>query len=258
MISPAQRDSFWQFAGELADRAGELLRRYHALDHTEIETKPDGSPVTIADKECERHLRQWIAERYPDHGIIGEEFGKDRPDAEFVWILDPIDGTKSFIPRVPLYGLLFGLIYQGKPFLGIIDQPITRQRVIGDGTVTLYNGKPTQVSQKRTLKDALLLTTDIKNVAKYQNNERWQKLVAASGLFRTWGDCYGHMMVATGYGDIMADPVLSPWDLLPLVPVLKGAGAAVSDWQGGNAITSGNIITANPWLHEQVLAILNG
>jgi myo-inositol-1(or 4)-monophosphatase len=252
-LSEKQREEFWAFANQLADRAAGLLRDYHAQLETEIEIKADGSPVTVADKECEWHLREWIGSRYPEHGIIGEEFGNDRPDAEFVWILDPIDGTKSFIPRVPLYGLLFGLIYQGKPFLGVIDQPVTRQRVIGDGTLTLYNGRKASVGGKRELDKALLLTTDVKNVAKYQDESAWRRLVAKAGLFRTWGDCYGHLMVAAGHGDIMADPVLNPWDIIPLVPVLLGAGAAISDWHGGDALASGNIIAANPWLHAQVI-----
>jgi myo-inositol-1(or 4)-monophosphatase len=257
-ISEKQREEFWGFANQLADRGADLLRGYHARLETEIEIKADGSPVTVADKECERFLRQCIAERYPEHGIIGEEFGRDRADAEFVWTLDPIDGTKSFIPRVPLYGLLFGLLYQGKPFLGVIDQPVTRQRVVGDGSVTLYNGRRASVGGVRELEKALLLTTDVKNVEKYQDGAAWRRLVGRSGLFRTWGDCYGHLMVAAGLGDIMADPVLNPWDILPLVPILRGAGAVVSDWHGGDALVSGNIIAANPWLHEQVLGVLRG
>lgn len=258
MIAEKTRAELLAFANTLADRAGDLLRDYHARADTPVEIKPDGSPVTIADKDCEKHLRAWIAEQFPAHGVIGEEFGEDRPDAEFVWILDPIDGTKSFIPRVPLYGLLFGLLYQGKPFLGVIEQPITRQRVVGDGQRTLYNGQPAQVSSQRELSQALLLTTDIKNVAKYQDNPAWQRLLQATGTFRTWGDCYGHLMVAAGHGDIMADPILNPWDLLPLIPVLQGAGATISDWKGGDPIASANIIAANPWLHEQVLTVLNG
>jgi myo-inositol-1(or 4)-monophosphatase len=256
-FSDKLRAELRDFANSLADRASELLREHHAREETEIEIKPDGSPVTVADKECERQLRRWIAERYPQHGVIGEEFGEDRPDAEFVWILDPVDGTKSFIPRVPLYGLLFGLLHEGKPLLGVIEQPVTRQRVVGDGQLTLYNGRPAKVSAKRELADALLLTTDVKNIAKYQNETAWRRLVEKAGLFRTWGDCYGHMMVAAGLGDIMADPVLNLWDIAPLLPILKGAGAAVSDWKGGDALASRNIIAANPWLHEQTLAVLN-
>ncbi|MDR1497383.1 MAG: inositol monophosphatase family protein [Puniceicoccales bacterium] len=256
-LSEKHRSELWSFANQLADRASKLLRSYHDSPSTEVEIKADGSPVTFADKQCELLLRRWIKERYPEHGIIGEEFGTDRGDAEFVWILDPIDGTKSFIRRVPLYGLLFGLIYQGNPHLGVIDQPVTRQRVIGDASGTCYNGQPVRVSTKRDLQDALLLTTDVKNIAKYQNAAAWERLVARTGIFRTWGDCYGHLMVAAGLGDIMADPVLCPWDLIPLLPVLRGAGATVSDWKGGDPLASGNIIAANPWLHEQTLAILN-
>jgi myo-inositol-1(or 4)-monophosphatase len=256
-ISEKTRAELWAFAEKLADRASELLRGYHARLDTEIEIKPDGSPVTIADKECERHLRRWIAECHPEHGIIGEEFGTERPDAEFVWSLDPIDGTKSFIPRVPLYGLLLGLLWQGRPFLGLIDQPITRQRVIGDGRRTLYNGRPAQISGKSRLQDALLLTTDVKNVAKYQNKAAFDRLVDRCGLFRTWGDCYGHMMIAAGLGDIMADPVLNPWDLYPLIPVLRGAGAIVTDWHGGDPLVTHHVIAATPALHEPALRILN-
>ena len=258
MFSETLREELWAFAGLLADRAGELLRGYHACAETPVEVKPDGSPVTVADKECERHLRAWIGERFPEHGVIGEEFGRDRADAEFVWILDPIDGTKSFIPRVPLYGVLIGLLHEGAPCLGVIDQPVTRQRVIGDGMRTLYNGRPAAVGDRRRLEDALLLTTDVKNIALHQPRAAWGRLVERAGTFRTWGDCYGHLMVAAGLGDIMADPVLSEWDIVPLIPVLRGAGAVVSDWQGGDALASGNIIAANPWLHEQTLAVLNG
>jgi len=257
-ISEARRAEFWAFANMLADRAGDFLRERHADSVTEMEIKPDGTPVTLADKECERRLRRWISERYPEHGIIGEEFGGERADAEFVWILDPIDGTKSFIPRVPLYGLLFGLLWQGEPFLGVIEQPVTRQRVVGDGGTTLYNGQPARVSARRRLDEALLLTTDVRDVEAFQDGGAWRRLVERVGLFRTWGDCYGHLMVAAGLGDIMADPVLNLWDIAPLLPVLRGAGAVATDWHGGDALANRNIIAANPWLHEQVLDVLRG
>jgi myo-inositol-1(or 4)-monophosphatase len=251
------RDAFRDFANTLADHGGDFLREQHAKPEIEIETKPDGTPVTLADKNCEKLLRELIAKKFPEHGVIGEEFGEDRPDAEFVWILDPIDGTKSFIHRVPLYGLLFGLLHEGKPLLGVIEQPVTRQRVVGDGVLTLYNGQPARVSATRRLADALLLTTDTEDIGKFQNAPAFNRLVQRVALFRTWGDCYGHLMVAAGLGDIMADPVLNLWDIAPLIPVLTGAGARVSDWQGGDALATRNIIAANPWLHEQVLQALN-
>ncbi|MDR2512767.1 MAG: hypothetical protein LBD01_03085 [Puniceicoccales bacterium] len=256
-IPAKQRDELWHFASSLGGRASELLLGYHARRETEVEIKSDGSPVTVADKECERHLRLWIRERFPEHGIIGEEFGSERENAEFVWVLDPIDGTKSFIRRIPLYGLLIGLLYQGEPCLGLIDQPFTRQRLIGDGETTLYNGQPAHVASKRKLSETLLLTTDVVNVKKYHPDAHWDALLERVETMRTWGDCYGHLMVAAGLGDIMADPVLNPWDAIPLVPILRGAGAVVTDWKGGDALASGNIVTANPWLHEQVIAVLN-
>lgn len=261
-INDRQRAELRAFAEHLADVAGEIVREYHAKSHTDIEVKEDGSPVTVADKECERRLRLLIAERYPDHGVIGEEFGADRADAEFVWILDPIDGTKSFIPRVPLYGILFGLLHRGRPLLGVIDQPVLRERVIGDGRVTHFNGAPVRVNASVALKDALLLTTDIRNVWKHHDERAFRALIDATGIFRTWGDCYGHLMVAIGRGDIMADPVLNPWDLLPLLPILEGAGAKVTDWNGADPLAgepmngSRGVIVAHPALHAAVLRTL--
>lgn len=256
------RAELWSFAEHLADVAGDIVRAYHAKSHTEIEVKEDGSPVTVADKECERRLRELIRQKYPEHGIIGEEFGSERAEAEFVWILDPIDGTKSFIPRVPLYGILFGVLHRGKPLLGVIDQPVLRERVIGDGAKTLFNGAPTRVKDTVALKDALLLTTDIRNVWKHHDEGAFRRLIDATGSFRTWGDCYGHLMVAAGRGDIMADPILNPWDLLPLLPILTGAGAKVTDWHGRDPLAgtpmngSRGVIAAPPALHAAVMAKL--
>lgn len=264
MISDSFRSELWAFADHLADIAGDIVRGYHALPHTEIEVKPDGSPVTVADKECERRLRELIRAKYPAHGIIGEEFGVENGDAEFVWILDPIDGTKSFIPRVPLYGILFGVLHHGKPLLGVIDQPVLRERVAGDGRVTLFNGKPTRIREVTTLGDALLLTTDIGNVRKAHGEPGFRRLEDAVSVFRTWGDCYGHLMVAAGRADIMADPMLNAWDLLPLIPILTGAGAKVTDWEGRDPLAGTpmnglkGVVAAHPALHAAVLAKLNG
>ncbi|MCR5183121.1 MAG: inositol monophosphatase family protein [Opitutales bacterium] len=245
-----------KFADELADCAREIVSAYHAKAFTEIETKPDGSPVTVADKECERRLRAMIHERYPDHGIIGEEFGNENTDAEFVWSLDPIDGTKSFVSRVALYGILFGVLHEGKPCIGVIDQPISRERIVGDGKSAFYNGRKVQVAGTRNVEEALLLTTDLIDCEKEHPQENWQALLHRAKLFRTWGDCYAYMMVANGRADIMADPVLSPWDLYPLLPILRGAGAVVSDWRGNDPLHATSILAANPVLHEKALEIL--
>ena len=256
MLSEKYLEEFKSFAGTLADTAREIVASYHALPHTDIEIKPDGSPVTVADKECERCLREMIREKFPAHGIIGEEFGNENTDAEFVWSLDPIDGTKSFVSRVPLYGVLFGLLHEGKPCLGIIDQPITRERIIGDGRTTELNGRRVRVSDVPSTDKALLLTTDLLDCENEHPNENWNALLHRARLFRTWGDCYAYMMVAAGRADIMADPVLSPWDLYPLLPILEGAGAKVTDWRGNAALGATSILAANPKLHEDALRIL--
>lgn len=256
MLSEKKLNELKIFAGTLADTAREIVAGYHASIHTEIEIKADGSPVTVADKNCERRLREMIHDAFPSHGIIGEEFGNENADAEFVWSLDPIDGTKSFVSRVPLYGVLFGLLHEGEPCLGVIDQPITRERIIGDGKITEYNGRRVQVAGTRRVADSLLLTTDLIDCETKHRNENWSALLHRARLFRTWGDCYAYMMIANGRADIMADPELSPWDLYPLLPILEGAGARVTDWQGNNALGATSVLAANPELHEEALEIL--
>lgn len=257
MLSEKYLTELKAFAGTLADTARRIVADYHALEHTAIEVKPDGSPVTVADKECERRLREMIHEKFPGHGIIGEEYGNENVEAEFVWSLDPIDGTKSFVSRVPLYGILFGVLHEGKPCLGVIDQPITRERIIGDGKTAELNGRRVKVSETPSVKEALLLTTDIIDCETEHPGEDWNALLHRTRLFRTWGDCYAYLMVAAGRADIMADPVLSPWDLYPLLPILEGAGAKVTDWNGNAALGAKSVLAANPRLHDEALAILN-
>lgn len=256
MIAEKHLETLRNFAEKLADAAREIVAGYHQKPYTEIETKADGSPVTVADKECERVLRAMIREAFPQHGIIGEEFGNENTDAEFVWSLDPIDGTKSFISRVPLYGILLGLLHEGKPLLGLIDQPATRERILGDGRSTQLNGVPVHVSETPTVAQALLLTTDLIDCEKEHGDKNWNDLLHRARLFRTWGDCGGYMLLAAGRADIMADPILSPWDLYPLLPILQGAGAAVTDWRGNDPLTGTSILAANPRLHAEALAIL--
>lgn len=245
------------FAEQLADAARKIVGDYHARAQTEIEIKPDGSPVTLADKHCERALRAMVNKAFPHHGIIGEEFGNENENAEFVWSLDPIDGTKSFVARVPLYGILLGLLHNGKPCLGVIDQPITRERIVGDGKTAFYNGAPVRVAGTKKLEDALLLTTDFRDCETEHSATHWRALLNSVRLFRTWGDCYGHLLLASGRADVMADPVLSPWDLYPLLPILRGAGATVSDWKGGEPLAGTSLLAANADLHAQALKLLN-
>jgi myo-inositol-1(or 4)-monophosphatase len=246
------------FAAELAARSGEFIRPFYRQENLVIETKSDESPVTRADRGAEELMRGMIAEKFPNHGILGEEFGSDRVDSEFVWVLDPIDGTKSFITGVPLFGTLIALLHQGQPVLGVINQPVLQQLLIGDGVTTTLNGKPTRCRRTTNLSDATLLTSDPLNPARYQNGARYDALAKRAKLVRTWGDAYGYLLVATGWADICLDPIMNPWDIAALVPVIRGAGGAISDWKGGPAYPADSTVAAaTSELHAAVLATLN-
>ena len=257
MLPPAQNEELRRFAEHLADLAGEVVRAAWARPVIEVEAKADGSPVTVADREAERVMRAAIAKAYPGHGIVGEEFGAERADAEFCWVLDPIDGTKSFVSRVPLFAILVGLRHRGAPALGVIDQPILRERAAGDGRAATFNGAPTRVAEA-PLGAAVVLTTDAEHIARHHPSARWSDLTRACAFARTWGDGYGHLMVAAGRAHVMADPVMNPWDLVPVLPVLRGAGATVTSWDGGDPVAAGNALAAAPGLHAEVLRRLRG
>lgn len=245
------------FLIELAQRSGDFIRPYFGNRDLAIETKADASPVTVADRGAEELMRTLIAKHFPQHGIIGEEFGNDRADADWVWVLDPIDGTKSFMSACPLFGTLIALLHRGQPVLGAIHQPILRQLILGDGRTTLLNGRPMRVRATDKLSDATVLTSDVLNLGKYQNGAACDRLVAQAKLYRTWGDCYGYLLLASGWADVMLDPIMNPWDIAALVPVVTGAGGVITDWRGNNAMKGDSIVAATPGLHAQVLATLN-
>jgi len=245
------------FVGDLVERSGEAIRRHFQRPDLAVETKGDASPVTAADREAESILREAIRARFPDHGIVGEEFGAEHEDAEHVWLLDPIDGTISFVHGVALFGTMIGLLREGRPILGVIHQPITDELVIGAGGSTLLNGRPTRVREHRTLERATLMTTDPGLIETHQppgTYERFETLRRRAGTFRGWGDCYGYLMVAAGRAEAMLDPVLHPWDLLPLVPVIEGAGGVITTWSGGDPVGGSSAIAAGPGLHAEILA----
>ena len=255
MLLEARRDELIAFAESLADLAGDVIRAAHARPDTEVELKPDGTPVTVADKEAERRMRAAIRQAYPDHGILGEEFGAENLDAEYSWVLDPIDGTKSFLSRVPLYVTLIGLRYRGQAVLGLIDQPVLRERIIGDNRTARLNGRPVRVAEA-PLNGAVVVSTDLDNVRRRHKGARWNRLADSVAHVRTWGDGYGHLLVASGRAHVMADPIMNPWDLIPVLPVLRGAGAVVTDWQGGDPLLTGHVIAAAPGLHAEVMRTL--
>lgn len=242
---------------ELARLSGDFIRPYFGQRSVAVEQKADASPVTVADRGAEELMRRLILQRFPAHGLIGEELGEDRADAEWVWVLDPIDGTKSFITAVPLWGTLIALLHHGQPVLGCIHQPILGQLMIGDGRQTLLNGEVVRTRPCGTLEQATVLTSDWGNLARYQDGPRIEQLLARPRLVRTWGDCYGYLLVASGWADVCLDPIMNPWDIAALVPIIRGAGGMISDWHGGDAYpANATIACGTPELHASVLAVL--
>ncbi len=248
------------FAEQLVAASGPIVRRYYE-DGAAIEDKPDASPVTEADKAAEAVIRKLINQRYPDHGIIGEEYGREKEDAEWVWVLDPIDGTKAFIVHKLTFGTLVALMHNGRSVLGVIDQPILQHRWIGaHGRPTLCNGKPVRTRACDELSEARINTTAADLFDDTQFGQF--RAVASQGKFSHWGgDCYGFGLVASGYIDLSIEAGLKLHDHAALPPVIEGAGGAVVDWQGKplDKGSDGTILAAGDRrLVDPVLKILNG
>jgi myo-inositol-1(or 4)-monophosphatase len=250
-------EAFRDFLLELAAASGDFIRPYFASPDLVVETKSDRTPVTQADRGAEELMRQMIHQRFHTHGILGEEFGPENADAEFVWVLDPIDGTRAFAAATPLFGTLIALLHNGQPVLGAIHQPILHQLVIGDGDRTTLNGQPVHVRATPDLAAATLLCTDVLSPAQHQDGEAFAALARRVKQLRTWGDCFGYLLVATGWADIMCDPILNPWDIAALIPVIRGAGGVITDWQGRDPVNATSLVAAIPGLHAQVIAALN-
>lgn len=247
---------FKAFIQELAASSGQLIQKYFLNKDISVERKGDASPVTVADRGAEELMREMIIQKFPDHGILGEEFDDHNIDAEYVWVLDPIDGTISFSNGSPLFVTLIGLLKNKKPILGAIHQPILGQLVVGDNESCEFNGVPCHVREHTHLSNSVLLTTDVQNITKYQPQTNFTPLQEAVEVNRTWGDGYGYLLVATGWADIMVDPILNPWDILPIIPVIRGAGGIITDWHGNDPDAADSAIAANPRLHAQVLSLL--
>jgi inositol-phosphate phosphatase/L-galactose 1-phosphate phosphatase/histidinol-phosphatase len=230
---------FVSFANRLADAASEIQRHYFRQP-LEIELKSDASPVTWVDKETEKVLRELIEHAYPDHGIAGEEFPAAREDAEFVWVLDPLDGTKSFLAGMPVFGVLISLAHGGRFVLGVIDQPILRDRWVGaDGYGTMFNGTPVHTRRCSKLADAVVFLGkpyDTK-IARLRDKVKWA---------RYGGDCYGYGLLASGFVDVVVDADLDDHDFGALEPVVRNAGGAITDWAGHPLAmgSSGEVIAA--------------
>lgn len=258
---------YLEFTQELAHAAAEVILPYYGKTDCGLESKDDDSPVTLADRGAEERMRAMIERKFPHHGIVGEEYGAQNADAEWVWILDPVDGTKSFIATVPLFGTLIGLLHNGKPVVGCINQPVLKQLLIGDGQTTTLNGQQVRVRDTPCIEKSLLLTTDPIRPHKWFDGDCYEKLAHQAQTVRSWGDCYGYLLLSCGWADIMLDPKMASWDLLPLLPCVTGAGARVSTWSGApipdfdaNRCSEKmfSCVAANPQLHGRVVEILNG
>ena len=249
-------NEFRKFSKYLSEESGKIIRNYFRTNIS-IDSKADESPVTIADKSAEEKMRELIMKEFPGHGIIGEEFGTHNEDAEYKWILDPIDGTKSFICGTVTFGTLIALTKNGEPILGVINQPVLNEFLIGDNNSCELNGVKTEVRKCTSLSRATLLTTDHLNIEKYQDVKKFDELIRKVKLYRNWGDCYGYYLVATGYADIMIDPIMNIWDSAAVIPIIRGAKGTISDYFGNDAAKGESIVAAAKGLHNQIIKLLN-
>jgi histidinol phosphatase-like enzyme (inositol monophosphatase family) len=241
--------------------AGRLpLEHCRRVDH-EIERKRDDSPVTIADRRAEEHLRRRIAEAFPADAILGEEFPERPGSSGYRWILDPIDGTKSFIHGVPLYGTMIGVEHEGRCVVGVILLPGLDEYVYaseGQGAWHVVGDRPprrARVSSRDRLSEGLFLTSEVANFDQIQRRDVYDRLQEACRLARTWGDCFGYLMVATGRAEVMVDPIMNVWDAAAVQPIVEEAGGTFTDWQGRRTIHSGQGIATNGRVLDEVLAI---
>ncbi len=248
-----------------AKEAGKLTLRYFQQDNYEVERKSDASPVTIADRSAEQLLRERISAKFPRDGILGEEFGEQVAEVQsasgFRWILDPIDGTKSFISGVPLYGTMVGVEHEGRAVVGVVFMPGLDEGVYASVGQGAWRWRGTEgpvearVSKRPKLADGLFLTSQIDTFAQRGAAAAYEALQRAALLTRTWGDSYGYLLVATGRAELMADPIMNIWDAAAVQPIVEEAGGKFTDWQGQATIHSGEAIATNGLVHKEVLAI---
>jgi myo-inositol-1(or 4)-monophosphatase len=255
---------FAAFVDRLASVSGDAILPFFrtALG---IDNKAGGGgfdPVTAADRAAEVAMRALIRQTFPDHGVIGEEFGSERSDAEYVWILDPIDGTKSFICGLPAWGTLIALTRAGEPVYGMMHQPFTRESFTGDSGAARYRGpageRALRVRSCGALSQAILMTTSplLMNEA---DRGKFSKVEQAVRLSRYGGDCYAYCMLAAGHVDLVIETELKPYDILPLVPIILGAGGVVTGWDGSSPKAGGRIVAAGDRaVHQAALDLLNG
>ena len=249
---------FVTLAHALADAARPISARYFRTPVT-IDDKSDASPVTIADREAEAAMRAILSREVPQHGVYGEEFGVERADAEYVWVLDPIDGTRAFITGLPIWGTLIALLHHGVPVLGVIDQPILQERWLGvAGRPSTFNGQPIRVRACPTLDRAYMYST-APIMFSGDVSRKHDALTHAVKLFRWGGDCYAYGLLASGHVDLVVENELKLYDFAALVPVIAGAGGLITDWHGKelDMHSDGSVLAAgDPAVHQAAARLL--
>ena len=253
-----------ELAIEAAREAGWITLEYYRSTDLRVDRKEDDSPVTMADRRAEEHLRHRIAEAFPDDPILGEELPERPGTSPFQWILDPIDGTKAFIHGVPLFATLVAVQHEGESVAGVIHVPALDECVYaaaGQGAWYVHGEtppQPIQVSQRKSLAEGLFVTSEVRTFEEIGRRDVFDRLQAATRLTHSWGDAYGYFMVATGRAEVMVDPVVNVWDLAALPPIIELAGGAFTDWQGRRTIHSGQAVATNGIVHDEVLGIIGG
>ena len=236
--------------------AGTIAMRHYRTALT-VEAKADGSPVTVADRETEAALREWITRRFPEDGIEGEELGVTRPDAPRRWIIDPIDGTKTFVRRVPLWGTLVAVAEQTEVLAGAAFFPaVDEMLAAAPGEGAWWNGARCSVSSVDQLDRATVLTTNERFGDDETKRSAWRRLSDRAMMSRSWGDCYGYLLVATGRAEVMVDGRMAAWDAAALLPIIREAGGIFTDWSGARTAFGGSAIATNAALAAEVRGLL--
>ena len=255
---------FTAFVDRLASASGDAILPFFRTS-LNVEDKSRGEkfdPVTAADRAAEMAMRTLIRRAFPEHGIVGEEYGDERVDAEYVWVLDPIDGTQSFISGMPVWGTLIALMRGGEPVYGMMHQPFTRERFTGDGGSAKYRGptgeRALRARRCAALAEATLMTTSPLLMSDAER-DMFQKVERVSRLSRYGGDCYAYCMLAAGHVDLVIESGLKPYDVIPLMPIIAGSGGIITAWDGSPAQAGGRIVAAgDKRVHEAAMKMLQG
>jgi histidinol-phosphatase len=249
---------YLDFATDLAYRAGRITLGYYNIGiHPDF--KPDDTPVTAADRAAEQFIRGEIEKKYPSHAILGEEFGMSERNNMFRWIIDPIDGTKSFMRGVPLYAVLIGLEIEGEVRVGACYAPaLDEMLAAADGEGCWWNGRQAHVSEVAALDQAFVCYTNTRNMRKHGRGEAWARIDESAFAARGWSDAYGYMLVATGRAEAMLDPIMNIWDCGPFPPIFREAGGYFGSWDGRPGHAHDEALACNAAILPEMLKIIQG